>query len=163
MIGVAACIAGIYFFWSGGEERATVAEIDSKTSSEVQSEIDKSFNSETPQSTKEEYEKYSEGQLIQEVHDMSHQKVYADQKWGASEITADKVLLLMEEIKSAQFEKASTKDMLLATLESWAMGDFSNAVRDHNQIWKLQNGNIGEATRLLTQKEELLYIEENFR
>lgn len=163
MIVLAACIAGIYYYWSSGDERATIAEIDNKTSSEVQNEIKKSFNSQTPQSTKKKYETYSEGQLIQEVHDMSHQKVHANQKWGASEITVDKVLLLIEEIKSAQFEKESTKDMLLATLESWSMSDFSNAVKDHNLIWEYQNGNIGKATRLLTAQEELLYIEENFR
>lgn len=163
VLGVAVCIAGIYFYWSGAEERATISEIDRKTASEVQSEIDNSFNAKTPQSTMEKYEKYSEGQLIQEVHNMSHQKVYAEQKWGASEITADKVLLLIEEVKSRQFEKESTRDMLLSILQSWAKGNFSNAVREHNQIWKHQNGNVGKATRLLTPKEELKYIEENFR
>jgi hypothetical protein len=163
VIGVAACIAGIYMYWSNSEERATMAGINSKSTSEVQKEIEKSFNSQTPQTTKEKYETFSEGQLIQEVHDMSHQKVHADQKWGASEITADKVGQLMEAIKSAQFEEGNTQDMLIATLESWAMGDFSKTVEAHNQIWALQNGNIGKATRLLTPQEELLYIEENFK
>ncbi|MGX6446146.1 DUF6241 domain-containing protein [Neobacillus sp. K501] len=163
VIVVAACITGIYYYWSSEDERARIAEIDSKTSSEVQDEIEKSFTSQTPQATKEKYETFSEGQLIQEVHDMSHQKVHADQKWGASEITEDKVLLLIEAIKSTQFEKESTKDMLLATLESWSVGNFSNAVKDHNLIWAYQKGNVGKATRLLTPQEELQYIEEKFR
>lgn len=163
VVGVAACIAGIYFYWNGAEERALIEEVDGKSSSEVRTEIDKSFKAETPEQTMAEYEKYSEGQLIQEVHEMSHQKVQADQKWGASEIAEDKIQKLLEVIQSKEFKNKRSKDMLLAILGPWAQGNFSNAVSAHNQIWNSQNGNVGKATRLLTPKEELKYIEENFR
>lgn len=106
------------------------------------------------------YDYMGKGGLIQEVHDMTHQKVYAKQKWGSSEITADKVQKLYEVVIDNQFE---TKEMLLEILEPWTRGDFSNAVRAHNKIWSYQNGTIGKATRLLTPEEELAYIEKHFR
>nr|WP_263324727.1 DUF6241 domain-containing protein [Neobacillus sp. Marseille-Q6967] len=94
---------------------------------------------------------------------MSHQKVFAHQKWGSSEITREKVVKLFEVIQGTTFEQESTKKMLLSVLEPWTTGDFSNAVAGHNSIWNQQGGTVGEAIRLLTPKEELIYIEENFR
>jgi hypothetical protein len=48
-------------------------------------------------------------------------------------------------------------------LTRWSEGDFTQADNDHNAIWKLQKGNIGEATRPLTPEEELKFVEETFK
>ena len=37
--------------------------------------------------------------------------------------------------------------------------DFSQVDQDHNTVWRLQGGTIGEATGILTPKEEQAYIE----
>ncbi|MEY2196187.1 DUF6241 domain-containing protein [Neobacillus sp. BF23-41] len=53
-------------------------------------------------------------------------------------------------------------DLYIGILEKWQVGDFSKAVSDHNKIWELQGGSVGEATRLLTKEEEAEYRKERF-
>ncbi|NYE03570.1 hypothetical protein F4694_000289 [Bacillus niacini] len=161
---ILACIVGAYFYLT--EDRGlelNVKKNDPVAAKEAQTKIDKSFETPVASKVTEEYETMTNAELIQEVHNMTHQKVEADKKWGASEITADKVQTLFNVIKNKDFQNGSTKDMLLAILEPWIRKDFSNAVSAHNRIWSSQNGNIGKATRLLTPQEELEYIENQFR
>lgn len=101
----------------------------------------------------------SEGEVQQAIHNMSHQKVKADRKWGALEITPQHINRLIEIVKNNDFENA---DLYLEILNSWKEGDFSNIVDDHNAIWELQDGTVGEATGVLSPKEEKQYIDENF-
>lgn len=124
--------------------------------------LKKSFVTPTPKNKMPLYNRMSDDQLMQEVHEMTHQKVQAEQKWGASEITKDKVLKLYEVVKNKQFKDSQAKQMLLGILEPWTKGDFSNAVTAHNEIWKYQNGTVGKANRLLTAKEETEFIQQNF-
>lgn len=94
----------------------------------------------------------------QEIHEMTHQKVYATDKWGQVVVTdelIDAMLLKLEEQKE-DFKNAS---FYHETLTTWKRGDFSNAVEVHNEIWASQNGTIGQATRLLTPEEEKEYID----
>jgi hypothetical protein len=164
VIGILACIVGVYFYLSEDSGvKLNLKKNDPVAAKEAQAKIDKGF--ETPVSSKimEDYETMNDGELIQEVHNMTHQKVEADKKWGSSEITADKVQVLYDVIKNKNFKNGSTKSMLLEILEPWLRKDFTNAVSAHNRIWSYQNGNIGKATRLLTPQGELEYIEEEFR
>ncbi|MBU9713062.1 DUF6241 domain-containing protein [Evansella tamaricis] len=93
------------------------------------------------------------------LHYMSHQKVYAEQKWGHMQITPERVERLLEVVNANSFKhEAVYKDIL----NRWSNGDFSKAVEDHNAIWDLQNGTIGKATRLMTEEEERAYIERHF-
>lgn len=164
IIGILVCIAGAYIFLSeDGGLKLTLKKNDPVTSQEAQTKIEKGFEAPVSSIVTEEYETMSEGQLIQEVHNMTHQKVKADKKWGSSEITADKVQKLYEVIKNKNFKNSKNKQMLLDILEPWTIQDFTNAVNAHNKIWSYQKGNIGKATRLLTPQEELEYIEEEFR
>jgi hypothetical protein len=164
VIGVFACIVGIYFYFSNGEG----LKIGSKESSsgsvkkDPETEIKKSYQAEASPIVLLKYDNMGEKRLIQEVHNMTHQKVHAKQKWGSSEVTADKVEKLYEVVMGNSFKKAEAKEMLLEILEPWKRGDFSNAVVAHNQIWSYQKGTIGRATRLLTTEEELKYIEKEF-
>jgi hypothetical protein len=95
------------------------------------------------------------------IHHMSHQKVKAAKKWGAVLITPALISRLIEivETNSLQFGQA---DVYLDILKRWEKGDFSLADKDHNKIWKLQNGTVGKATGLLSSSEEQKYIERNF-
>jgi hypothetical protein len=152
------CIAGLYLYLDkSGVETGSKVSVE-----EAEDEIEKSFNKDSSEKELVMYEDMSEAAIIQEVHNMTHQKVHAPKKWGKSEITEDKVNSLYELVINTSFEKSTTKKMLLQLLEPWTRGDFSNAVHAHNTIWAYQNGTIGEATRLLTPQEELDYIEKNF-
>lgn len=164
IIGILACIMGVYFYVSDdGGLKLNLKKNDPVTTKEAETKIEKSFATPVSSKVMDEYENMSEEELIQEVHDMTHQKVEADKKWGSSEITADKVQKLYDVIINKDFNKNSNKHMLLDILEPWTIKDFSNAVSAHNRIWSYQKGNIGKATRLLTPQEELEYIENEFR
>jgi hypothetical protein len=164
IIGILACIVGVYFYLSNdGELKLNLKKNDPVATKEAQTKIDKSFDTPVSSTVMDKYETMTEGELIQEVHNMTHQKVEADKKWGSSEITADKVQKLYDVIKNKDFKNSSNKTMLLDILEPWTKKDFTNAVSAHNRIWSYQKGNIGKATRILTPQEELEYIENEFR
>ena len=164
IFGILACIVGVYFYLGNDSgQKMTLKKNDPVTTKEAQTIIEKGFAAPVSSKVTEKYETMSEGELIQEVHNMTHQKVKADKKWGASEITADKVKLLYKVIRNKEFKNSNNKQMLLEILEPWTNQDFSKSVSAHNKIWSYQKGNIGKATRLLTPEEELDYIEEEFR
>lgn len=164
IIGILACMVGVYFYLGNDSGlKFNLKKNDPVTAKEAQTKIEKGFEAPVSSKIMAEYETMREEELIQEVHNMTHQKVEADKKWGASEITADKVQKIYEVIKNKDFKKSSNKQMLLDILEPWTRQDFSNSVSAHNRIWAYQKGNIGKATRLLTPQEELEYIEDEFR
>ncbi|WP_146116194.1 DUF6241 domain-containing protein [Paenibacillus sp. AR247] len=41
-------------------------------------------------------------------------------------------------------------------------GDFSTVDDDHNFLWMIENGSIGKAKGILTQKEEKEFIKDTF-
>lgn len=157
---ILAASVGIYFYLDKSDPVAVYSEAQQD---KAKAELDKSFETLTPQGEMPEYEMMTEFELLDEVHGMTHQKVLAEQKWGSSEITKDKVVKLYEIVKNKNFKNAEIRSMLLEILEPWTRGDFSNAVEDHNRIWNYKEGNVGEAERLLTPVEEQKYIEKQFR
>lgn len=102
----------------------------------------------------------SEDDLQQKIHDMSHQKVKAAQKWGSLEITPERIDHLISVVESGNYEHSH---VYLDILYGWKEGDFSEADKDHNTIWRLQGGTIGKATGVLSVAEEQKYIEKHFR
>lgn len=92
-----------------------------------------------------------ESQYQKYINYMAHQKVYADRMYGFYKITPERIDFLLEvlDIQSYQHEEVY-RDIL----SRWKEGDFSEAVEDHNRVWTLQNGDVGKATRLLTEEEE---------
>ncbi|MGY4797413.1 DUF6241 domain-containing protein [Lysinibacillus fusiformis] len=104
-----------------------------------------------------------EDKVNEAIHSMSHQKVQSGAQWGHEQITQEKVDRLLAVCKMNDYEH---NDLYIPILERWSKGDFSNAVDDHNKIWKLQQGGgeeaPGKATRLSTPEEEGYYIKEYF-
>ena len=94
----------------------------------------------------------------QEIHEMTHQKVYASHKWGEIVVTEELIDDMLQKLDEQQ-EDFKNASFYYETLTTWKRGDFSNAVEVHNEIWASQSGTIGEATRLLTPEEEKKYIE----
>ncbi|TDL34889.1 hypothetical protein E2R51_03970 [Jeotgalibacillus sp. S-D1] len=91
------------------------------------------------------------------IHGMSHQKVKAKKKWGFYEIHPARIQWLLDGLdESAQIKD---KSIYRNILEKWAAGDFSRVDDDHNKIWKMQDGTVGEATGILSEKEEKKYVD----
>lgn len=95
------------------------------------------------------------------IHGMSHQKVKAADKWGFLPMTQDRIerLIVVVEENSSEYEESK---LYLDILNRWLNHDFSRADKDHNAIWRLQQGTIGKATGLLTIEEEKAFIKKHF-
>lgn len=95
--------------------------------------------------------------LVQQyIHAMSHQKVQAEEKWSFFKITDERIDFLLNQLQMNKYEH---EDLYASILNSWKDGDFSEAVKHHNSIWKLQDGTIGEATGLLSSKAEEAFLQ----
>ncbi|WP_246001333.1 DUF6241 domain-containing protein [Oceanobacillus piezotolerans] len=89
------------------------------------------------------------------IHGMSHQKVKASEKWGFYEIHPTRINWLLEGLETVDVDN---EEIYQDILERWRAKDFSRVDKDHNQIWKIQNGTIGEASGILSPEEEQAYI-----
>ena len=103
----------------------------------------------------------TEDDIQNAIHHMSHAKVYAVEKWSHLEPTQKRIDQLLNVVERNQ-TMLDYGDLYLRILKKWQAGDFREAVTDHNSIWDLQGGTIGEATRLLTEDEQAAYKENHF-
>ncbi|MGE6598025.1 PRK06770 family protein [Bacillus proteolyticus] len=100
-----------------------------------------------------------EYEVIKAMHSMTHQKVVAEQKWGAIPMTKLHAETVRDILNNTNFEK---KEELLAIADRWANGDFSQIVEDHNYFWTEQEGSIGKATGMMDSTEEQTFVLNNF-
>lgn len=92
---------------------------------------------------------------------MTHEKIHASQKWGPRiEITPERIEKMLGEAEKSDYKY---KDLYIETLTDWQNGDFLNAVKVHNTIWNERNGNVGKATRMMTDKEQQWYKDSYYR
>lgn len=103
--------------------------------------------------------KMNEEQVQDVIHQMSHQKVRAEKKWGFIPLTRERVDRLIEVVKANKYEHG---DVYIDILKDWQESNFSYIDRDHNAIWVLQDGNVGKATGILNLEEEMEYIEQHY-
>lgn len=89
---------------------------------------------------KEEKQQASEDEIISTMHRMVHQKVKSSEKWGFIEMTNKEIRSAKEAVESSTNFKNKSK--LLATLERWEKGDFSQTVEEHNFLWEIQGGDV---------------------
>lgn len=101
----------------------------------------------------------NEEAVIQAMHEMSHQKVKAKEKWGAIPLTQNTANTVYDIVKNSDFKH---KDQLLDIAGRWKNGDFSSIVQDHNYFWDLQGGTIGKAYGELSKAEEETFVLNNF-
>lgn len=162
VLGIAALIgAGAYYYFqqspSKSDEIADIAqeikERNGRPAAEAEEPAGKAENTLAPD--------MEETQLQIYLHHMTHQKVKADKKWGAVEMTSQNIedLLVIVNANAKLYEHG---EYYQAVLKKWQAGDFSNSVEVHNFIWNLQGGTVGRATGLLDEQEEQAYIEKNF-
>ncbi|MEI5906974.1 DUF6241 domain-containing protein [Bacillus spongiae] len=99
-------------------------------------------------------------EVIEIMHNMTHQKVKAEKKWGAIPMSDNTINQVYEFISTSNFSK---KDDLLRITEKWKNGDFSSIVQDHNYFWEYQGGTVGKAYGVMSSQEEATFIENNFK
>ncbi|MFD1174492.1 DUF6241 domain-containing protein [Oceanobacillus picturae] len=93
------------------------------------------------------------------MHQMTHQKVKAQKKWGYIPMHPKTVSQVYNVVKDSNFER---KTDLMDILEDWKSGDFSHVDRDHNFFWESQEGTVGKAYGLQTLPGEIQLIKQNF-
>ncbi|WP_226654865.1 DUF6241 domain-containing protein [Guptibacillus hwajinpoensis] len=105
----------------------------------------------------------SEQHFMNTLHGMTHQKVHADEKWTLVEMTdarIDDMLDILEQVEgSGEYEHY---DLYEQALMKWKNGNFENAVYVHNELWSLNNGSVGKASRLLSADEEQAFVNEHY-
>ncbi|WP_413306696.1 DUF6241 domain-containing protein [Bacillus sp. 1P10SD] len=101
----------------------------------------------------------SEYQVIEVMHKMTHQKVKAEEKWGAIPMVPDTINRVYEIVSNSDFDR---KDQLLAILEKWKASNFAAVDDDHNYFWQYQGGTVGQAYGILSKAEEETFILNNF-
>lgn len=104
----------------------------------------------------------SEAQVQIYLHQMTHQKIVADKKRGAVEMTAKNIANMLTIVKK-NHDSYEHSDFYEKTLAAWEKGDFSNVASIHNTIWNWHNGTVGRATGLMTQEQEEAYVSKHFR
>lgn len=98
-------------------------------------------------------------QIGKVMHKMTHQKVSAEEKWGAIPMTEENVAIVKE--AALQTSHPDIND-IHEILDRWAAEDFSRVDKDHNYFWRMQNGNIGKAYGIMSAENEQAFIENNF-
>ncbi|WP_433958719.1 DUF6241 domain-containing protein [Cytobacillus horneckiae] len=99
-------------------------------------------------------------EIIDVMHQMTHQKVRAEKKEGAIPMSHDTIAQVYQIVVNSDFER---KADLLAMLEQWKIGNFSSVDSDHNYFWEYQGGSSGMAYGRLSLAEEEAFIKENFK
>lgn len=102
-----------------------------------------------------------ESQFLNAIHYMTHQKVQANSKQGALEITPERIDIMLEQAEA--FSDSEHYPFYIEVLTAWDEGDFSNAVYAHNYVWNAKDGDIGEAYALSDDDQEAAFVEANFR
>ncbi len=103
--------------------------------------------------------KWTDENIQTALHEMAHQKTKADQKWGYIFITQERIESLLEIINSNDVAQKST---YVDILERWKLGKYEKVDADHNKIWKLQSGNLGEGKGVMSEKEQKELINQVF-
>lgn len=84
-------------------------------------------------------------EAINMAHAMANSLIEADNIWGATpmnKINVEKLIILINEIPDASEQKAT----LLEIANRWKLSDFSKVDEDHDTVWSMLNGTIGEST-----------------
>lgn len=102
-----------------------------------------------------------ESQFLNAIHYMTHQKVQANSKQGALEITPERIGIMLEQAEA--FSESEHYPFYIEVLTAWDEGNFSNAVYAHNYVWNANDGDIGEAYALSDDDQEAAFVEANFR
>lgn len=102
----------------------------------------------------------SEKDIADILHNMTHQKVRSEEKWGFVQIT-EVNLLAVKQVLQENPSFNQNIDML-AIVTGWLNHNFGNVVVEHNLIWERKNGSVGKAYGILSPSEEEALVKERF-
>lgn len=156
-IGVLLAAGAYYFFLQNSSGAGEI----SKVADEIEEREGQEVAAEKPEAEEDEAD-MEEIRLQITLHQMTHQKIIADKKKGAIEMTPDNIDDLLTIVK-ANKDHYEHSDFYETTLTAWQQGDFSNAVHVHNTIWDWQGGTVGRATGLMSAEQEQDFVEENYK
>ncbi len=74
-------------------------------------------------------------------------------------ITQERIESLIDIVKSNDLVQGST---YVEILERWKQGKYEKVDGDHNKIWKLQSGNLGEGKGVMSEAEQKELINQLF-
>lgn len=125
------------------EQIKAVTENKDNPTPEQQAIIDTDFETKEV-ITKSELMRYKD--VYNMMHEMANGKIIArDGKiWGIQPMTQDRI----EACRNALLRIDPDHKELFEILDSWESKDYSNCVDQHNYIWALLGGTVGEAVRL---------------
>ncbi|PWA05295.1 hypothetical protein DCC39_18185 [Pueribacillus theae] len=104
---------------------------------------------------------WTESSIMRTLHEMTHQKIKADEKWGAVAMTKENIETMIKVVEDHK-KDLDHYDLYMGILNDWKVGNFSRADKQHNKLWKLERGNVGKAKGLLSKEEEQEYIKAHF-
>ena len=102
----------------------------------------------------------SEGDVFEILHNMTHQKVRSEEKWGFVHINEVNLLAVKEVLKENPSFNQNID--MLSIVTDWLNNDFSNIVAEHNSIWKMKDGSVGKAYGILSPSEEAALVKQQF-
>ncbi|MEK3889622.1 DUF6241 domain-containing protein [Bacillus sp. FSL K6-3431] len=128
------------------EEVSEVETDQSKKIGGIEVELDVNVNS-------------SQDQVLDVMHKMTHQKIKAEDKWGAVPMIKSSIEGIYDIVSQSDFEE---KLALMEIVTRWKEGDFSKVDDDHNFFWGIQGGTLGKAFGIMDETEEKEFIIINF-
>lgn len=102
-----------------------------------------------------EIESRSNYAMAEAIHEMANTLIVAEDGKirGKHKITQEYCNYLILECMICQYKN---KDEFISILVRFRKGDYSNAVRDHNYVWGLLDGEVGLAVRLNSKTKRLM-------
>lgn len=166
IIGLAVLAGAGYWFINNhsadeGDEISEVAkEIQQQT--ESSGEAQAAEPAKTAGVKKEAHVGMSEAQVQIYLHQMTHQKIVADKKRGAVEMSPENIKSMLTIVRK-NIDTYEHSDFYEKTLTAWEQGEFSNAVTVHNTIWNWHKGTVGRARGLASAEQEAAYVNKHFK
>ena len=88
----------------------------------------------------------SNNEAIKFIHSLANTLIKSDYKWQCGEVTPKTIELALKGVEN--IEDDYDRMHLRNSLTKWKKGDFSNAVKVHNYVWEMLDGNVGKAEEL---------------
>lgn len=103
-------------------------------------------------------------EVVEAMHQMTHQKVRSEEKWGAIPMTQENINEIYVILKNNKTDGGIKQSItpLLKIVENWKDSDFSHIVKEHNYLWDQLGGDIGRAYDVMSDELEREFMQNNF-
>lgn len=108
--------------------------------------FDRFINSTPAEATQQvDVKEYTASYIAEYMHEMANTLIVAgDGKiWHTKSMDKKNISEVQQMLSNS--EDFDEKDELLQIINAWSQGDFAHIVDDHNFVWKMLDGNVGQA------------------